>query len=114
MNPFFIVGIGNIYSDEILWVSGIHPLSRTENLNDKDLRNIYRATRFILNRAVKMKGSSNDDYRRPSGEKGSYQNFQRAYHMTGEKCPKKDGGIIERVKIGGRSAHYCPKHQILK
>ena len=114
MDPTFIAGIGNIYADEILWSSGIHPLSRVEKLDKKDLKNIYSHTVRILKKAIKYKGSSMDDYRIPSGEKGSFQNLQNAYQLTGEKCKKKDGGIIERLKLGGRSAHFCPKHQTLK
>lgn len=114
MDPFFIVGIGNIYSDEILWDSGYHPLSRAENLNERDLKKIFASTVKILNKAIKYKGDSMDDYRLPSGEKGGYQNVQRAYQETGKKCKKGDGGIIQRIRVGGRSAHFCPKHQILK
>lgn len=114
MDPFFIVGIGNIYSDEILWDSGYHPLSRVENLKERDFEKIYNSMRKILNKGIKYKGDSMDDYRLPSGEKGSYQNIQKAYHQTGKKCAKEDGGIIERIKVGGRSAHFCLKHQILR
>lgn len=114
MDPFFIVGIGNIYADEILWKTGLHPLTRVENLNDKDLKNIFRHTGEILEKAIKMGGSSVDDYRMPSGEMGRFQDIHNAYQQTGEKCHKKDGGTIERIKIGGRSAHFCPKHQVLK
>ena len=114
MDPFFIVGIGNIYSDEILWNSGYHPLSRVENLKEKDLEKIYNSTRKILKKAIELKGDSMDDYRLPSGEKGGYQNVQKAYQQTGKKCSKKDGGIIQRLKVGGRSAHFCSKHQLLK
>ena len=114
MDPFFIVGIGNIYSDEILWKAGLHPLSRVENLDDQDLKNIFKHTRKILKKAIKYGGSSVDDYRLPSGEKGEFQNMQNAYHQTGKKCADNDGGVIQRIKVGGRSAHFCPKHQILK
>ncbi|KKS14017.1 MAG: Formamidopyrimidine-DNA glycosylase [Candidatus Yanofskybacteria bacterium GW2011_GWA1_41_6] len=114
MDPTFIAGVGNIYADEILWASDLHPLSRTENLEDKDIKNIFDFTVKILKKAIKYKGSSIDDYRIPSGEKGRFQNIQNAYQKTGEKCKKKDGGVIERIKLGGRSAHFCPKHQILK
>ncbi len=114
MDPAFIAGIGNIYADEILWSSGFHPLSRVENLDKKDLNKIFNSTVKILKKAIKYKGSSIDDYRIPSGEKGRFQDIQNAYQKTGEKCKKKDGGIIERLKLGGRSAHFCPKHQILK
>ncbi len=114
MDPFFIVGIGNIYSDEILWDSGFHPMSRVENLNESDLKKIFKSTIKILNKAIDLKGSSVDDYRIPSGEKGRYQEMEKAYQQTGKKCTKKDGGIMERLVVGGRSAHFCPKHQILK
>jgi len=114
MDPAFIAGIGNIYADEILWDAGYHPLSRTENLSGKDLNKIFNSTVKILKKAIKYKGSSVDDYRIPSGEKGRFQNIQNAYQKTGEKCKKKDGGVIERLKLGGRSAHFCPRHQILK
>lgn len=114
MDPSFIAGIGNIYSDEILWDAGFHPLSRVENLSEADLKKIFNSIQKILKRAIKYQGDSMDDYRLPSGEKGRYQDFQQAYQETGEKCKKKDGGIIKRIKIGGRSAHFCPKHQIQK
>lgn len=114
MDPFFIAGIGNIYSDEILWDSGYHPLFRVENLKNIDLEKIYKSTLKILKRGIKLKGDSMADYRLPSGEKGGYQNVQKAYHQTGKKCLKKDWGTIQRLKVGGRSAHFCPKHQILK
>ncbi len=114
MDPTFIAGIGNIYADEILWASGLHPLSRVENLNENDLKRIYADTVRILKKAIKYKGSSMDDYRMPSGKKGKFQDIQNAYQKTREKCSKKDGGVIERIKVAGRSAHFCPKHQMLK
>ena len=114
MDPTFIAGIGNIYSDEILWDSGYHPLTKNENLDEKDITKIYKSIKKILAKAIKYKGDSIDDYRLPSGEKGGYQNVQNAYHETNNKCKKKDGGIIKRIKVGGRSAHFCPVHQILK
>lgn len=114
MDPFFIAGIGNIYSDEILWDAGIHPLSRVENLSGPDLKKIYVSIQKILKKAIKLGGSSIEDYRMPSGEMGEYQDYTEAYHQHGEKCSKKDGGIIERIKVGGRSAHFCPVHQKLR
>ena len=113
MDPFFIVGIGNIYADEILWYSGFHPFSRVEHLKDADLKKIFLFMGKILKKAIAANGSSVDDYRLPSGEKGSYQEMERAYQQTGKKCYKKDGGIIKRLKIGGRSAHFCSIHQKL-
>lgn len=114
MDPYFIVGIGNIYADEILWQVGLHPASRVENLDKKDIKKIYTAMQDILKLSIKLKGSSMDDYRTPSGEKGSYQDIHKAYHRTGQKCLKRDGGIMARLVLGGRSGHFCPVHQVLK
>ena len=114
MDPFFIAGIGNIYSDEILWDSGLHPLSRAENLSEADIKKIYNSTRKILKKAIISGGTSIEDYRKISGEMGEYQDYTEAYHQHGEKCSKKDWGVIQRIKVGGRSAHFCPKHQKLK
>ncbi|MBI4117266.1 MAG: DNA-formamidopyrimidine glycosylase [Parcubacteria group bacterium] len=113
MDPYFIAGIGNIYSDEILWDAGYHPLARVEKLKENDLKEIFSSTKKILQKAIKYRGDSVDDYRLPSGEKGRYQKIQNAYQQTGKKCKKGDGGIIQRLKVGGRSAHFCPKHQRL-
>lgn len=113
MDPYFIAGIGNIYSDEILWDAGYHPLTRVEKLKEKDLKKIFDSIGKILKKGIEYQGDSMDDYRLPSGEKGGYQNIQKAYQQHGKKCAKKDGGTIQRLKIAGRSAHFCQKHQRL-
>ncbi len=113
MNQKIIAGIGNIYSSEILWEAGIHPLKEVNKLSEEELKKIYQAIKKVLTKALKAKGDSTSDYRRPSGEKGGYQKIQNAYQMEGKKCKKGDGGIIKRIKIGSRSAHFCPKHQKL-
>lgn len=107
-----IAGIGNIYADEILWAAYVSPLRNLGELNEKDTENIFKAIKEILKTAIKAKGDSMSDYRRPSGEKGNYQKIQNAYRQTGKPCKKNDGGIIKRVKIGGRSTHFCPIHQV--
>ncbi|MEW5907861.1 MAG: DNA-formamidopyrimidine glycosylase [Patescibacteria group bacterium] len=113
MDQSVIAGIGNIYSDEILWLAGIHPLKEIKNLTLKEFKNIYQAMKIVLKKAIKARGDSIVDFRDISGKKGKYQEMQYAYQMTGTKCKKKDGGIIKKIKIGGRSAHFCPIHQKL-
>ena len=108
MNQKVIAGIGNIYSDEILWESKIHPFREINGLNVGEIRKIYEAIKKILNRAIKLKGDSMSDYRLITGEKGGYQKFQTVYRQEGKPCKRLDGGVIKRVKIGGRSAHFCP------
>ncbi|MBU6370648.1 MAG: bifunctional DNA-formamidopyrimidine glycosylase/DNA-(apurinic or apyrimidinic site) lyase [Patescibacteria group bacterium] len=111
MDQEIISGIGNIYSDEILWRSGIHPLSRTGKIPERKLRELYKNIGVILRESLAVGGDSQSDYRNPLGKKGGYQNIHKAYRQTGKPCPKRDGGIIKRILVGGRSAHFCPKHQ---
>lgn len=113
MDQTVIAGIGNIYSDEILWYAGVNPLKRIENLTEEKLKEIYKAIKKVLPIAINAKGDSMQDYRRLRGELGNYQYMQNAYQQTGKKCKKGDGGIIERLKIAGRSGHFCPVHQKL-
>jgi formamidopyrimidine-DNA glycosylase len=114
MDQKIIAGIGNIYSDEILWLAKIHPESRVSKLPTKILREMYRVMKKILKKGIDFGGDSTSDYRQPSGKRGAFQYHHKVYRQTGQKCPKKKcGGIINRIKIGGRSAHFCPKHQKL-
>lgn len=113
MNQDMIAGIGNIYSDEILWQARIHPLKQTQKLKLIELKKIYNSMRKVLKTAINARGSSNVDFRDALGRKGWYQDIRKAYHRTGEKCRKKDGGTIKKIKVGGRSAHFCPVHQNL-
>jgi formamidopyrimidine-DNA glycosylase len=106
-----IAGIGNIYSDEILWLAGVHPLKPANKLKEVELKKIYNAIKPILKKSIKARGSSYIDYRDALGRKGHYQEMHYAYKQTGKKCKKRDGGIIQKIKISGRSAHFCPVHQ---
>ena len=112
LDQTLIAGIGNIYSDEILWIAGVHPLSKVAEIPEKNLQAMWTATKNVLKKSIGMGGDSLSDYRNAFGEKGGFQLCHNAYRQTGKKCPKKEcGGIIERLKVVGRSAHFCPKHQ---
>ncbi len=114
MDQEIISGIGNIYSDEILWLSGIHPLERVMNISEAKFKSLYKNINIILKKSIKVGGDSMSDYRNPYGKSGGYQNMHKAYRQTGKKCQKKGcGGIIQRIIVGGRSTHYCPVHQKL-
>ncbi len=110
MDQNFISGIGNIYADEILWLSKINPLKRAESLKEKDLKTIFKNTRFILKKALRLRGTSIDDYRDTEGRRGGYDKVRYVYQREGEPCPR-CSTKIKRFKIGGRSAHFCPKCQ---
>ncbi|MFH1565528.1 MAG: DNA-formamidopyrimidine glycosylase [bacterium] len=108
LDQSLIAGIGNIYSSEILWEAKINPLRKVDSLNKKELEQIFKAIKKVLQIAVENRGDSESDYRDIDGKQGNYQNIQKVYQKDSEKCPRKDGGIIKRVKIGQRSGFYCP------
>jgi len=114
MNQNIIAGIGNIYSDEMLWQSGINPNSICIKIPDRKLKLLWEAMRQILEKSIILGGDSTSDYRNIKGEKGNFQKHHKVYRQSGKRCPKpKCCGIIKREIIGGRSAHFCPKHQEL-
>ena len=110
MDQEIIAGIGNIYSDEILWEAKIHPFKEIKRLSDEEIKRIYGAMQKILKKAVKLGGESISDYRDIEGKKGGFDILRKVYRREGEKCPR-CGVIIKRIKIGGRSAHFCSKCQ---
>ena len=107
MNQKFIAGIGNIYSDEILWKAGIHPERKANFLNIIALKKIFKAMKNILKKAVKKRGTSISDFRDAAGKKGMYGNHLFVYGRKGKKCLK-CASAIKRLKIGGRGSCFCP------
>ncbi|HRY52477.1 MAG TPA: DNA-formamidopyrimidine glycosylase [Candidatus Portnoybacteria bacterium] len=113
MDPKNIAGIGNIYSDEILFASRVHPLQRVFSLKQEEIKKIYDNIKKILSLAVKLRGTSSSDYLDAFGKKGKFAQELRVYGREGEKCVKCKSSIV-RIKAGGRSAHFCPACQRLK
>lgn len=112
MDPYVISGIGNIYSDDILWQARVHPFRPAKSLTLMELKAIFKAIKDILTQAIKLRGTSISDYRDPSGQSGYYAQKRRVYQREGEKCLR-CGAKVKRVKMGGRSAHFCPECQKL-
>lgn len=113
MDHTVIAGIGNIYSDEILWASEIHPEKLVKKISKDEFRKMYFAMKILLAKGIDFGGDSMSDYRNPYGEKGAFQLHHEAYRRTGEKCRKKGcSGTITRKVVNGRSAHFCNMHQI--
>lgn len=112
MDQTVIAGIGNIYSDEMLWYTGIHPETRTGTIKPARLKKLFLAMKKVLSGGIEFGGDSMSDYRNIFGEKGRFQEKHNVYQKKGKRCTKKGcDGIIERKLVGARSAHFCPKHQ---
>ena len=99
MNQQVIAGIGNVYSDEILFQADIAPETGVDKLDEKELKKIFDKIKSILPEVIRIKDK--DEY--PEG-------YLHDFRKEGEQCPK-CGGEIVKVTVGGRSAFYCRKHQ---
>ncbi|MBI2450299.1 MAG: DNA-formamidopyrimidine glycosylase [Candidatus Nealsonbacteria bacterium] len=112
MDQKFIAGIGNIYSDEILFAAKVNPLRLVKTLKDEETAKIHQNIGKILNKAIKCGGSSVQYYVDACGKKGEYKKRHKVYQKEGQKCSR-CGAKIKRVKLSGRSAHFCPRCQPL-
>ena len=114
MDQSIIAGIGNIYSDEMLWLSDINPESKPIKVPEKNLKLLFLSMKDILNKGIDFGGDSMSDYRNIEGKKGDFQNHHNVYQKNKEKCGKKEcKGVIMRKVLDGRSAHFCDTHQKL-
>ncbi len=105
MDQKFIAGIGNIYSDEILFAAKVAPLRLTKRLTEKETGDIFKNIKKILKAAIQHQGSSVEYYLDACGRPGNYVKYHKVYHR--EKCSL-CGSKIKKIKISGRSAHFCP------
>lgn len=110
MDNKVVAGIGNIYSDEILFLSGIRPERKVASLGQPALVTVYKNIKRVLTKAVQAKGSSVGDFVRTDGSWGQMGKFHFVYGRSGQKC-KKCGTIIKSIKLGGRTGSFCPKCQ---
>jgi formamidopyrimidine-DNA glycosylase len=114
MDPAVVAGIGNIYSDEILWRACIHPLSEAGAIPENNLKLAFKAMKEVLKKGIDFGGDSMSDYRNIEGKKGKFQEQHRAYMKHKTSCSQRDcSGTLTKTKVGGRSAHFCPVHQNL-
>ncbi len=110
MNQEFIAGVGNIYADEALFMANIRPDRKANTLSEQEIEDLYNAIRKILKKGIKMGGTSVSDYVNALGKSGKFQHELNVYKKEGEKC-EKCGEAIEKKKVSGRSARYCPNCQ---
>jgi formamidopyrimidine-DNA glycosylase len=116
MDQKIVVGVGNIYASEALYLSKIHPEKPADTLTKKQCDAVVKVTKFILKKSIKNGGSTLQDYRHVGGDVGEFQSHFSVYDKEGEACPnctcsmQKTGGI-QRIVQSGRSSFFCPKYQ---
>ncbi len=105
-----IAGIGNIYRSEALFLAGVLPMRRISTLSFDEEKKILPAIKRVLRLAVRLRGTSDGDFRDTDGLEGRFQKTLSVYGRTKKPC-KKCGTIIERKVLGSRSVFFCPHCQ---
>ncbi len=110
LDQSIITGIGNIYDDEILFMSSINPSRRACEVTREECQSIIDNCRLVLEKAIKLGGTTIKSFTSSEGVHGLFQNELLAHGKAGNPCPK-CGEILQKTRIGGRGTHYCPKCQ---
>ena len=112
MDQKFISGLGNIYSDEVLFHAGLRHDRMSDSLSSQEVRRLYRAVQETLQDAIRFRGTTLEDeaYVDLFGKPGEYQNELKVYGRAGQPC-RRCRSPIEMIKLSGRSAYFCPQCQ---
>jgi formamidopyrimidine-DNA glycosylase len=110
LDQAIVAGIGNIYADECLFLSKIHPRQPASSLGEKNLVALHRSIIQVLQDGIAQGGTTFSDFRDLGGDKGNYINSAWVFRRTGQPCRVCDTAI-ERIKLAGRSSHFCPQCQ---
>jgi formamidopyrimidine-DNA glycosylase len=106
-----VVGLGNIYVDEVLFRAGIHPERPAHSLQEEEIRRLHREIVLTLEEAIEKGGSTVRSYVNTQGEPGMFQLQLFVYGRKGEPCLK-CGQPIQKIVVGGRGTHYCERCQL--
>ncbi len=112
MDQGFISGLGNIYSDEVLFAAGLRHDRLSDTLSAQEVRRLYRAIQEVLQEAIRHRGTTLEDeaYLDLFGKPGEYQQELKVYGRAGQPC-RRCRTPIESVKVGGRTSYFCPQCQ---
>jgi formamidopyrimidine-DNA glycosylase len=115
LDQHFIAGLGNIYVDEALWDARIHPLANTRSLSDRQIIGLHRSIRKVLRVALKYGGTALgnglSNFHSIGSHRGQNRTQLKVFRRTGQACLR-CGHPIERLMVGQRSTHICPRCQI--
>lgn len=107
MDQSKIAGIGNIYASEILYEAGIFPTRPADKVSTGERKKLFQAIKKVLGKAVKLRGTSDSDYRDTDGAPGKFQEVLKVYRRAGKKCGR-CGTIVKRIVLGQRGTFFCP------
>lgn len=106
LDQSFIAGLGNIYVDEILWESGIHPNSISSTISKTKVSLLHNSIQNILKNAIDNHGTTFMSFTFLNGRSGNYSNELKIFGKQGEPC-KTCGNLIKKIKVAGRGTHIC-------
>lgn len=110
MDQSLILGVGNIYANEVLFLAGISPLRLTSQLKKQDLARLRAHLKDLLEKAISFGGSSISDFHGPEGDEGHFQKQFFVYDREGDLCRVCSSTIQKKVLVG-RSTFWCPRCQ---
>lgn len=110
LDQSIITGIGNIYDDEVLFLSGISPLRKSNTINKNECKKIINNTKIVLDNAIKLGGTTIKSFTSSEGVHGLFQNELLVHGKKNGNCPK-CGKKLENIKINGRGTYYCSNCQ---
>lgn len=110
LDQALIAGIGNIYADEALFLSQIQPQTLSATLTQDQIKALHGAIIKVLQDSINARGTTFSDFRDVQGVNGNYGGIAWVYDRKGQPC-RTCGTPIERMKLAGRSAHFCPSCQ---
>lgn len=106
----FIAGLGNIYTDEALWLAKLHPLRMSDSISKKESRALFQAIQAVLKRGIRFGGTSlgtgKSNYSRLSGDRGKHVTELNVYRRNAKACPRCHSPI-DRIIVGQRATHFC-------
>lgn len=112
MNNAVVVGVGNIYACESLFLAGIHPEMATQNLKSTQCERLVQVIKSVLHKAIIQGGTTLKDFIQPDGKPGYFAQVLQVYGRKGEACHD-CGSRIEAKVIGQRNSFFCPRCQRL-
>lgn len=112
LDQTIVAGLGNIYVDEVLWQSGIHPLSSSSAIPKKQIESLYQNINNEIAQAIALRGTTVHTYLDANGDEGGFQDYLKVYGHSGESCAK-CGTTLEKIKVNGRGTTFCPRCQVM-
>ena len=113
MDQTFVSGLGNIYVNEVLFMSKIKPLRTCNSLNKNEIKNLILNIKKILKISISKGGSSISDFQNTFGKSGNFQQFFHVYGRKNKNCSRIScKGKIKKIAISNRSSFYCNRCQI--